>query len=105
MSALGGGAEDEALSPQVDRADNYHVDYVTAAPGHGASLHSHDSEESFISLKGRWRIAWGTHGEDELWSIVAAVRRLPELDAAAYRAATRSGPDGTGEHDHSQHRH
>ncbi|MGI9334775.1 MAG: cupin domain-containing protein [Gammaproteobacteria bacterium] len=66
MGALGSGAEDEALRPQVERAQNYHVDYVLAQPGNGAALHSHDSEESFICLSGRWKIGWGTHGEESV---------------------------------------
>ena len=66
MGALGSGAEDEALKPQVESAENYHVDYVQAEPGNGAALHSHDSEESFICLSGRWRVCWGTSGNESV---------------------------------------
>jgi mono/diheme cytochrome c family protein len=45
-----------------------------------------------------------THEDEEIWSIVAAVRRLPELDPAAYRAATDSATHADGDHDHTQHR-
>jgi mono/diheme cytochrome c family protein len=46
-----------------------------------------------------------SHGDDEIWSIVAAVRKLPELDPAAYRAATESVSARDGAHDHSGHHH
>lgn len=42
-----------------------------------------------------------SHGDDEIWSIVAAVRKLPDLDPVAYRAVSA----GDGAHDHSKHHH
>ncbi len=63
MGALGGGAADEELSSQVSDAHNYHIDYIRAAPGNGAALHSHDTEETFICLTGKWKVATGDHGE------------------------------------------
>jgi mono/diheme cytochrome c family protein len=47
----------------------------------------------------------GTHENEELWSIVAAVQRLPELDSAAYRAATEPSVHAGLGHDHSNHEH
>ncbi len=47
-----------------------------------------------------------THEDPELWSIVAAVRRLPALDPAAYRAATEpAGAQGAHAHSHHHHGH
>ncbi len=66
MGALGRGTADENLKPQVEKAENYHIDYITVEPGNGAALHSHDSEETFICLTGRWRIAWGDNGENHI---------------------------------------
>lgn len=66
MGALGRGAADEDLKPQVETAENYHIDFIKADPGNGAALHSHDTEETFICLTGKWRIAWGTNGEDHV---------------------------------------
>lgn len=63
MGALGGGAQDENLESQVTHAENYHIDYITAAPGNGAALHSHDTEETFICLTGKWQVATGDHGD------------------------------------------
>lgn len=40
-----------------------------------------------------------THSDPELWEIAAFVKRLPELDAASYRALARSGQD---HHHHEQ---
>ena len=66
MGALGRGTTDENLKPQVEKAENYHIDYIKADPGNGAALHSHDTEETFICLTGAWRIAWGDNGEDHI---------------------------------------
>jgi mannose-6-phosphate isomerase-like protein (cupin superfamily) len=66
MGALGRGASDENLKPQVTTAENYHIDFINAEPGNGAALHSHDTEETFICLTGQWRVAWGTNGEEHV---------------------------------------
>jgi quercetin dioxygenase-like cupin family protein len=66
MGALGAGAADEDLHSTVDRAQNYHIDYIRAQPGNGAALHSHDTEETFICLTGTWRILLGDRGEYEV---------------------------------------
>ncbi len=66
MGALGRGTADENLRPQVETAENYHIDFIKAEPGNGAALHSHDTEETFICLTGRWRVAWGNDGEEHV---------------------------------------
>lgn len=63
LGALGGGTADENLRSKVEQAENYHIDFIRAQPGNGAALHSHDSEETFVCLTGRWRIFWGDEGE------------------------------------------
>ncbi len=63
MGALGAGAADENLDSMVEGAENYHIDFIRADPGNGAALHSHDSEETFICLTGRWRVTFGDQGE------------------------------------------
>ena len=66
MGALGRGTSDENLKPQVETAENYHIDFIKAEPGNGAALHSHDTEETFICLTGKWRVAWGNDGEEHV---------------------------------------
>jgi uncharacterized RmlC-like cupin family protein len=66
MGALGRGTADENLKPQVETAENYHIDFIQAQPGNGAALHSHDTEETFICLTGKWRVAWGDNGEEHI---------------------------------------
>ena len=64
FSALGAGSDDEQLEgTAVEEAVNYHIDFVKAAPGNGAALHSHGSEETFVALTGRWEVSWGDDGE------------------------------------------
>lgn len=66
MGALGTGTADQDLAKQVETAEHYHIDYIRAEPGNGAALHSHDSEETFICLTGRWRVSWGDRGEESV---------------------------------------
>jgi quercetin dioxygenase-like cupin family protein len=66
MGALGRGTSDENLKPQVENAENYHIDFIKAEPGNGAALHSHDTEETFICLTGTWRVACGDTGEEHI---------------------------------------
>ncbi|WP_422367836.1 cupin domain-containing protein [Pelagibius sp.] len=64
-SALGHGSDEEQLEgTAVEQAENYHIDFVKAAPGNGAALHSHGSEETFVALTGKWEIFWGDEGKD-----------------------------------------
>ena len=64
--ALGTGTADEQIVKAVKAAENFHIDFIKAGPGQGAALHSHDSEEVFIVMTGRWKVAWGTNGERAL---------------------------------------
>lgn len=64
--ALGTGTADEQIVKAVKAAENFHIDFIKAGPGQGAALHSHDSEEVFIVMTGRWKVAWGTNGEHAL---------------------------------------
>ncbi len=66
MGALGGGAADENLESSVSNAENYHIDFIRAEPGNGAALHSHDTEETFICLTGKWAISVGDTGDQRV---------------------------------------
>ncbi|MBU1358328.1 MAG: cupin domain-containing protein [Gammaproteobacteria bacterium] len=39
--------------------EGFQMSYVEARPGNGPKLHNHDTNETFVALKGRWRIIWG----------------------------------------------
>lgn len=41
------------------------VAFIAAEPGHGVVMHTHDTVETFMCIKGRWRIEWeGVDGVD-----------------------------------------
>ena len=62
-SVIGRGVtEDPDFKPAIPFADNFHVDYIEAERGNGAALHSHQTEEVFVAITGRWRISWGEQG-------------------------------------------
>ncbi len=40
-------------------AEGFQLAYATMRPGNGPALHNHDTNETFIALKGTWRVVWG----------------------------------------------
>jgi mono/diheme cytochrome c family protein len=65
-------------------------------------------EETFWIIKHGLKMsgmpAWGvTHDDQAIWGLVAFVKQLPTMDAAAYAAITDEGDDA--DHDHGEHDH
>ena len=67
------------------------MSYVEAEPGNGPILHNHDSNETFVAVRGRWRVIWGRNEEHhvdldplDVCSVPAFVpRRFINLEHAA----------------------
>jgi mannose-6-phosphate isomerase-like protein (cupin superfamily) len=57
------GGKDPMSAIPID--EGFQMSYVEAKPGNGPKLHNHDTNETFIALKGRWRIIWGL--DEENW--------------------------------------
>ncbi|MDA7416612.1 cupin domain-containing protein [Xenophilus arseniciresistens] len=61
------------FSPFGDRAKarvshlqaGFGVSFIAAAPGKGVLMHTHDTVESFMVIKGRWKLEWQGDGGDE----------------------------------------
>jgi mannose-6-phosphate isomerase-like protein (cupin superfamily) len=67
MSVIGRGVtENPDFLPAIPHAENFHIDYIEAERGNGAALHSHDTEEVFVVITGRWAVRWGDEGEEEV---------------------------------------
>lgn len=72
------------FSPFGDRAKarvshlkaGFGVSFIAAAPGKGVLLHTHDTVETFMAIRGRWKLVWECEGGDE--EVL-----LEELDFAA----------------------
>ena len=83
------GGKDPMSAIPVD--EGFQMSYVTAEPGNGPMLHNHDSNETFVAIKGRWRVIWGENEEHhidldplDVCSMPAFVpRRFINLEAAA----------------------
>ena len=43
--------------------EGFQMSYIEAKPGNGAKLHNHDTNETFVALKGVWRVIWGRDGQ------------------------------------------
>jgi mannose-6-phosphate isomerase-like protein (cupin superfamily) len=46
--------------------ENYSMTILLCAPGKGAPLHAHTTEETFLVLNGRWAVYWGNDGSREV---------------------------------------
>ncbi len=43
--------------------EGFQMSFIEARPGNGPKLHNHDTNETFIALKGVWRVIWGRNAE------------------------------------------
>lgn len=52
---------DGAADPMsaIPIAEGFQLAYATMRPGNGPRMHNHDTNETFIALKGTWRVLWG----------------------------------------------
>lgn len=46
--------------------EGFTLSYVEAKPGNGPKLHNHDTNETFIAVKGRWRVIWGEQADQHV---------------------------------------
>jgi mannose-6-phosphate isomerase-like protein (cupin superfamily) len=44
-------------------SEGFTMSYVEAKPGNGPILHNHDTNETFIAIRGTWRVIWGLDQE------------------------------------------
>jgi quercetin dioxygenase-like cupin family protein len=85
-SPLGNGVhEDPAFNSAIPHALNFVVDYIEAAPGCGAALHYHDSEEVFVAISGCWEVSWGDEGEHRILLEERDVISVPPLVMRAFK--------------------
>lgn len=54
------GAQDPMSAIPI--AEGFQLAYATMKPGNGPKLHNHDTNETFVAVKGTWRIVWGLDG-------------------------------------------
>lgn len=50
--------EDPKNRPAILDYPDFSLGLIRAQPGHGASLHVHDTVEVFMPLEGRWTLYW-----------------------------------------------
>lgn len=55
------GGKDPMSAIAID--EGFQMSYVEAEPGNGPKLHNHDTNETFVAIKGRWRVIWGLDEE------------------------------------------
>jgi quercetin dioxygenase-like cupin family protein len=58
------GGKDPLSAIPID--EGFQMSYVTAEPGNGPMLHNHDSNETFVAIRGRWRVIWGVDEENSI---------------------------------------
>ena len=55
------GGNDPLSAIPID--EGFQMSYVEAEPGNGPMLHNHDTNETFVAIRGRWRVIWGRDEE------------------------------------------
>jgi uncharacterized RmlC-like cupin family protein len=58
------GAQDPMSAIPV--AEGFQLAYATMKPGNGPVLHNHDTNETFIAIRGTWRVTWGMDMADSI---------------------------------------
>ncbi len=58
------GGKDPMSAIPID--EGFLMSYVEAKPGNGPKLHIHDTNESFIAVRGTWRVIWGMNEEEHV---------------------------------------
>jgi mannose-6-phosphate isomerase-like protein (cupin superfamily) len=55
-----------AVRPLINHMKpGFGVAFVKATPGHGAPMHTHDTNETFMVVEGKWRLEWqGAEGDE-----------------------------------------
>ena len=54
---------DNALASAIPISEGFNMGFVKAEPGKGPLMHNHDTNETFMPVKGKWRCAWN-EGDD-----------------------------------------
>ncbi|RYX89600.1 MAG: cupin domain-containing protein [Comamonadaceae bacterium] len=75
---IGKGFNDPMSAIPVD--EGFQMSYVTCEPGNGPRLHNHDTNETFVAIKGTWRVIWGLEEEHSV--------DLAEMDVCSMPAYT-----------------
>ncbi len=60
-----GATENLAAQPAIQGEHSFALSIIQMAPGKGAALHSHETEEVFVPLNGDAVIFWGDEAEHE----------------------------------------
>lgn len=57
--------DDASANSAIQISEGFNLGYAEAYPGKGASMHNHDTNETFIPMTGRWRCSWEVDGKTE----------------------------------------
>lgn len=57
--------DEAAAQSAIKISEGFNLGYVESLPGKGASMHNHDTNETFIPMTGRWRFSWELDGKVE----------------------------------------
>ena len=58
----------DAVTPRISHLKaGFGMAYVSAKPGKGVLMHNHDTNETFVVMKGKWKMEWeGERGNDSV---------------------------------------
>jgi mannose-6-phosphate isomerase-like protein (cupin superfamily) len=74
----------------VVEGENYSVIILLCAPGKGAPLHAHTTEEMFLSLSSRWAVYWG---EEDVHEVILEPWDAVSFPGPVMRGFRNVGPE------------
>lgn len=85
---------DAAASTAIPISEGFNLGYVETYPGKGASMHNHDTNETFIPMTGKWRFHWEHNGKVEHVDLAAHdVISIPPGTIRRFENITFDEPD------------
>jgi len=84
------GAQDPMSAIPI--AEGFQLAYATMKPGNGPKPHNHDTNETFIAIKGTWRVVWSLAGANSVDLAPLDVCSVPPFVPRAFTCLT--APEG-----------
>lgn len=77
-------------------SEGFQLSYVEARSGNGPKLHNHDTNETFVALKGTWRVIWGLREENSVDLAPLDVCAVPPFVPRRFICVTPAAGDEEG---------
>lgn len=90
--------DDAARLAAIPISEGFNLGYCRAKPGNGPMMHNHDTNETFISMRGTWRASWIDDNNQEQSLDLQPLDVISFPPGAARRFENVSFDDPEGDH-------